>query len=1039
MSSNRGAAGHNPAARPYQRGDTIPALFQWSADRWPAAVALVDGDLRLSYAELDGWSNEDAAALEELGVGPGDYVAVLLPRTARTAALLLAILKRGAAYAAIDPAWPRERQEWLLGEVRPRLLVGGDESFGVPHWQPPAGASTGRRPTPVPIAGTDRCAVFFTSGSTGNPKGVVLPHHGTARLYDDCDFAEFGPGMVLPQMFALHWDGPILDLWGPLMCGGTSVIASDIMQPELLRDLCTREGVNAACLPTAVFNMIVDEDIEALAPLRWLITGSEKVSPAHLERVLRRYPEMVVTNGYGPVESTALVTIHRVTLADIEDPDGIPIGRVMNNSSVYVFDGDRLCGPDEIGEICLGGEGLALHYLNQPALTDEKFVLRNVAGEAIRLYRTGDLGLLTADGLLYFVGRNDRQVKIRGHRIEPGEIERTADELPGVRRSAVVAVAGAAGIGESLALFYVPTEPAPAGDATEAAVTPAAVRAGLASRLPAYLVPRDIECVDALPLTRNGKVDRPALAARIRARATEPGEALPTGDAETVLRAAFSQLLGPVPLDSTDSFFGLGGSSLDAARLCARVGAAFERAIPVSQLYRTPSIAGLADWLSRSTPRASATVAPQDFGPARPVVLTAGQQTYVGASTGLVCLLAWWIEGPLDRAAIGAALIDVHLRHQTLHARYLTGEPATATVEVPAPFEVTTLPDADRPAAAQRSVREQLARPLDIASGRVWRAVLQRSGEATLLGLAIHHIAFDGWSEAILVRDLAFAYQARLAGETPAWDRPAPTLAALAADEADRLAGIDLAEQRRYWLAELRDLRRLPLPGVTPGPLAAAGPTESVLADVPPDVLARWDEQAREQRTGRLSALVAAFAQALYHLTGRRDIGILLPVATQGSEILDAAIISRLDTVCLRLRPPAEDADVLAETRRTVLAALARTDLPFREVLTALVGVRPDLHALLTLPTFLLQEHDRVPLLLPGCATRVAQDQVAQDQAGPLAVEVLPTDEGGAMLRITVRTDRVPLALAESVAQAYLRVLQDGPQALAAPVALAAR
>ncbi|HWB37912.1 MAG TPA: non-ribosomal peptide synthetase, partial [Rugosimonospora sp.] len=610
----------NPTERPYRRGDTIPGLFAWCVGRWPDATALVDGATRLTYAELDAWSDADAAALQRLGVGPGDFVAVLLPRTARTVAVLLGILKTGAAYAAIDPAWPRERQEWLLAEVRPRVLVGGDAAATVPTGQPPAPDDPGHtgHPSPVAIAGTDPCAVFFTSGSTGTPKGVVLPHRGAARLYDDDPFAEFGRGMVLPQMFALHWDGPILDLWGPLLCGGTSVIASDVLQPGLLRQLCASEGVNAAVLPTAVFNMIVDEDIEALAPLRWLITGSEKVSPAHLERVLRRFPEVRLSNGYGPVESTALVTIHRIVPADIDDPGGVPIGRVMNNSLVYVLDGDRRCAPGETGEICLGGHGLALHYLNLPELTEQKFVTQVIDGEPVRLYRTGDLGHFSADGVLYFAGRNDRQVKIRGHRIEPGEIERTADSLPGVRRSAVVAVTGTADIGESLALFYVPDEEKPAD--------PTAVRSGLAARLPAYLVPRDIVAVDAIPLTRNGKVDRTALAARVPDRAAEPAGALPEGDAETVLTAAFAQLLPGAEFGPADSFFDLGGSSLDAARLCARVGAAVGRSIPVSQLYRTPSVTGLAGWLGLlSTVDAPRGASVEAGGP---VPLTAGQLTY---------------------------------------------------------------------------------------------------------------------------------------------------------------------------------------------------------------------------------------------------------------------------------------------------------------------------------------------------------------------------------------------------------------------------
>jgi amino acid adenylation domain-containing protein len=986
----------------YRRADTIHGLFGWCVQRWPDSTAIVHSGRKVGYRELDELSDSYAAALQERGVHPGHLVPVLLPRTVEMVASLLAVLKCGAGYAALDPRWPPERLRALIAGVDGPVLV--TDRPGWTGWAP--GGPDGRKPQPVAVQGSDPAVVFFTSGSTGVPKGVVLPHTGTARLFDGYDtdpFEPFGPDVVQAQTMPMHWDGSILDLWSALLCGGTSVFVDDVLEPALLRRVIRAEGVNAAgFLPGALFNVFVDEDVDAFTGLRFLGIGGERLSPAHVERFLTRHPDVALTNIYGPVESTALVTAHRISLADPANPAGIPLGSPVPATSVHVLAGTRRCDVGEVGELCLAGDGLALRYLNNPELTAEKFV----EVEGVRVYRTGDLGLLAEDGLYYYAGRNDRQVKISGHRIEPGEVERTADRVPGVARSAVVTLYAPDGTAQALKLCYVGT------------TTPDEVRAALSGKLPGYLVPRHIEQLPTLPLTGNGKIDRAALTALSTMEPSAPA----SGDPVT---EAFRQILGVPSVGPEDSFLALGGSSLDAARLCARIGVALRIPVPVSQIYRTPTVAALCAWLESA---GAAEVDPPAAGGAVP--LTVGQANYLTATTRTICVLTWWVDGPVDTGALRAALTDVHLRHQSLHAHYVAGDPPLARLPAdPWAPELRLLPaDADR-TAALAAVNAAVQEPLEFTAGQVWRAVLADAGpdHPALFGIGVHHIAFDGWSEQILARDLSFAYAARLSGVAPQWTEPAPGLTDLAR-AAGRPGPAELARQRRYWQRQLRDLPGTTLPGLPGGPVPATGPTGGRRFVVSADELARWDGYARERRATRFGYLLAIFAAVLRELTGRADLGVLVPVAMRGNLVCDAAITCRVNPVVLRLRPPAPDTDLFAHTAAALNGALAAHDLPFGQIIAAVAQVRPDLDALLNLPIFVFQDVAADRLTLPGCRVEAVEDRQAQDIPSPLAIDFALTDTG-ANLHVGVRTDLAPLSLADTVGERYLAVLRAGPHA----------
>jgi amino acid adenylation domain-containing protein len=579
--------------------------------RWPDAVAVRHGTRRVTYAQLAAASHAYAAGLEDAGVGPGQVVPVLLPRSPELLAVLLAVLRRGAAYAALDPRWPRARLATLIGRLDGPVLVTGESGpWAKPVWTVPEDAfgadpARGPRATPVTVRGDDPSAVFFTSGSSGAPKGVLTAHRGNVRLFDDWEFAPVGGGAVMPQALAATWDAFGLDSWSVLLGGGTLLVLDDTLElARRLRELVRDEGVDTVFLPTAVFHMAVDADVDAFRGLRVVGTGGERLSPGHARRFLRAHPGIPLYNMYGPVESTIAATGHVVRLVDCAEETGVPIGTPFPNTAVHVVDGDRPCAVGESGEICLSGAGLALGYLDAPELTARKFTDLPVGpgGAPVRVYRTGDVGHWSDEGLLYFDGRADRQVKLRGFRVELDDVERNAREVAGVGSCVVVPLTGPDGACEDLSLFYVPV-----ADGHAPPLEEAGLREVLGRRLPGYLVPGQIHRLDMLPVLEDRKVDLRALAAlavRLRGRGAD-GDA-PVGATERALAGLFGEILGVASVPRDASFFSLGGTSLTAAQLSGRMEDRFGTRLRLAQIFDAPSVRALAPLLEAAAAPAPA-------------------------------------------------------------------------------------------------------------------------------------------------------------------------------------------------------------------------------------------------------------------------------------------------------------------------------------------------------------------------------------------------------------------------------------------------
>jgi amino acid adenylation domain-containing protein len=586
----------NRTARPYPAEATVHALVERQAARGPHRVAIVAGDSTLTYAEVNDQADALAARLRAAGVGPGAVVGVAMERSPEAIVAYLAALKAGGAYLPLSVNDPPERVAFVVADAAAAVVLvrhGTAPPAGVPGLEvgdtrEPAGAPAGS--SPARVTPDDLVYVMYTSGSTGRPKGVAVTHRGIVRLLFGQDgYMRLGPDEVILQSTALSFDVAAFEIWGALAHGARLVLyPSAIPTARELREVIRRHGVTAMWLTPSVFNLVVEEDPESLAPLRQLDLGGEALSVPHTARAAEVLPGTEIFNGYGPTECAVSATAYRVQRPVDPAAASIPIGTPIANTTAYVL--DRHLSPVPIGvpgELYLGGPGVARGYVNRPQETAARFIADPFApAPGARLYRTGDLARWRPDGALEYLGRLDSQVKLRGLRIELGEIEAVLGREPSVREAAVV-------VKEDGAARRLVAYVAARGGSV---VSPEALREHARRMLPAYMVPAAFVPLPALPLTPSGKIDRRALAAAIDAPARSPqaSPAAPPGSLEAQLIELWQDVLGERQIGPDDDFFELGGDSLTATHMIQQVGQLTGRALPLDALYESPTVAGLA-------------------------------------------------------------------------------------------------------------------------------------------------------------------------------------------------------------------------------------------------------------------------------------------------------------------------------------------------------------------------------------------------------------------------------------------------------------
>ncbi|HKH43621.1 MAG TPA: amino acid adenylation domain-containing protein, partial [Thermoanaerobaculia bacterium] len=935
----------NDTERPYETSRCIHELFAEQAARIPESEALSFADGRLTYAELEARSNRLAWHLQLRGAGPEAKVALRMESSASFFIALLAILKTGAAYMPLDPTWPDSRVELLLKEAG-ALLVLNEEASDIARHSP---ASL------PPLAFPESLAyVVFTSGSTGRPKGVAVPHRAVVRMARSADALPIGPDDRVAQVSNVSFDGMTYELWGALLCGAclVGVPREVLLDLRALAGYVRRERISFLLSPAALLHQIAREEPTVFQTVRRVSSGGEAFDARRAREIVLAGGAGQLFNDYGPTETTCFLLVEKIT----EIAEGtriVPLGRPIGNTLAAVL--DRGLAPVPIGapgELCLGGEGLARGYLGQPALTAERFVPDPIGPEAsgipgTRLYRTGDRVRLLPDGRIDFLGRFDDQVKVRGFRIEPGEIEEALAVHPGV--AAAVVMSREEEGSRALVAYVVPED-----------LDPAVLRAFLRERLPEFMIPASFVALPALPVNPNGKVDRAALARIVPRFESGAGSRPPRGPLEETVAAVWSEILGIGRIGAQDRFFDLGGHSLLALRVLARMRDVLGVDVPLRVLFEAPTIEGLAAWIAAERRQAAAApIVPVPRN--RPLPLSFTQERlwlvdrlYPGTPLYNVPT-AFRLHGPLSVPVLAAVLTEIVRRHEVLRTRYATTEDGAPVQIVEPPPEIAVpvadlaaLPEERRLAEARRLAWEESLRPFDLQVAPLLRALLLRlEADNHVTVLTGHHIVSDGWSQNLFTREIGILYEAFAAGRRS----PLPPLPVQYADFAvwqrRHLRDDLLADQLAWWTERLAGAPPvLELPADRPRPPVQSFAGEVRAATWSPPFMESLRALALREKGTLFLLLLAAFETLVSRLTGREDVIVGSPMANRPRPELEDLIGFFANTLVLRTDLSGDPAfrEVMARVRETSLGAWEHQDLPFERLVEELRPRRDPSH-----------------------------------------------------------------------------------------------
>ncbi|WP_328812157.1 non-ribosomal peptide synthetase [Rhodococcus sp. NBC_00297] len=1000
--------------------DAVPALD-------PSRVAFTHGDRHVTRAEFSARVHRLARYLISRGAGPETAVAVALERSIDLLVAVHAVVATGAHYVPLDPGHPAERLRHTVTMSGARLGIGSAATLPeAVEWITISDAPLGSF-SDTPLTDDDRLAplrpdhlayVLFTSGSTGQPKGVGVSHAAIVnQLRWRAEFVGVTADDIVLHKTPATFDVSVWELFLPWQIGARVVVADpdDHRDADLLVELIARHRVSVVhAVPSMLALMADAPGLAACTSLRTILSSGEAL-PAGVAAAVRAVLPVRVVNLYGPTEAAVDVTAHVMTDADTTD---VPLGRpVWNTTTLVLDDALRPVPVDVPGELYLGGAQLARGYAHRTALTAERFV---AGPDGSRLYRTGDRVRWSAAGDLHFLGRSDDQLSVRGVRVEPAEIEAV------LTRSGLIDRAVAAVVEDRLVAYVVPTRGRSA--------VPEALLQSLRSSLPRHLVPDDIVEIETIPLTASGKVDKRALPAPARRGRVHRTPFTPTQRVVADIVEAVLQTSAPVGAD--DDVFALGATSLSAARVVARIRSATGRDLTLRTLFDVPTIAGLAAAVD-----AGDAYTDHGFHAARPdrIPLTHAQHRmwfldrYEPGS--YVMPLALRVRGDLDLGALSSAIGHVMTRHEILRTVYADADGVVHQVVLPPPAPTTLTVTAVTPDALVERLSDARTTRFDLATEPPLRAeVLRLADDEHVLLLTVHHIAADGLSLAPLTRDLLSAYQSHRSGRVPAQSPLSVQYADVAVRQTELGVDSDAAAWWKCRLSGLPDVLDMPLD--RPRPERRGRASDAVRLDLDDATVAALSELAVAHRATVFMVVHTALAVALARWTGSTDIAVGSPISGRPDPALDDLVGLFVDTVVLRTRvdPSESFAELLSRTRDETVDAFAHAHVPFDHVVDTLGAARTSAHHPVFQVVLAFQDVDP----LPGSPDIEVLDVGPAPATFDLTVDVRPAGAGLAVV-LTYACDLFDHTTAEclsSVLEHVLRAAARGSEIVVGDIAI---
>jgi amino acid adenylation domain-containing protein len=969
----------------------LAQLFEAQVSRSPDAVAVSFDTTSLTYRDLNAQANQLARHLQSLGVGSEALVGLCTVRSSKMLVGILGILKAGGAYLPLDPTYPSERLAWMMGDAGASVLVIDDLSSDtiwvkqathvvnlLSDWPLISLQPTENLP---PQTTADNLAyVMYTSGSTGRPKGISIPQKAVSRLVLNTNYINLDSSDVIAQVSNASFDAATFEIWGALLTGArlVGIDKETVLSPDALATQLREQEITTLFLTTALFNQMARFNPSAFSTLKQVLFGGEFADPQWITAVLQAEPPQRLLHVYGPTESTTFASWYVVTEV-APTATSIPIGHPLANSQIYLL--DRFLQPlpvGVVGELYIGGDGLARGYWNQPGLTAERFLPSPFAEQAgSRLYRTGDLAWHRPDGSIEFLGRFDDQVKMRGYRIELGEIEALLGQHPRVEEAVILLREDEPGQ-KRLVAYAVPS--------SDDNLDINQLRLFLQNKLPDYMLPAAFVTLETMPLNPNGKIDRRALPAPHAENISLSHRYVsPRNPIEQTVADIWQGVLSLDRVGIYDNFFEIGGHSLLATQVISRVRTVFQINIPLQVIFELPTVAQLAAQIEAYMQKTAGTSA---VPPLLPVVrepfipLSFAQQRlwfldqFAPDSLAYNISSAIYLRGPLTPEGLAQILNQIVVRHELLRTVFvdINGTPyqkiaPALNISLPV-VDMRHLLPAQRLEQARQVAIIEAKRPFNLTTGPLLRATLFQLNETEyVLLFVMHHIISDGWSIGILFQEIVAYSQARLTGQSPALPDLPVQYADFALWQRQWLQGEVLEQHLAYWQGRFKGtlpVLELPTDRQRPNVQTDRGGFETW--QLPLSLIEQLHTFNHKTGVTLFMTLVAAFKALLYCYTRQTDIIMGTPIAGRNHEAIENLIGFFVNTLALRTDLSGDPTflTLVQRVQEGTLGAYAHQDLPFEKLVEELAIERSLSHTPLFQVMFALQNVPRLHLELPG-------------------------------------------------------------------------